>query len=46
LARGDHALFADPAAASHSDPVVRHLHHLAATLTQVAQLPSLTSRAR
>lgn len=37
LATGDHALFADPAAASHDDPVVRHLHHLAATLTQVAQ---------
>ncbi len=37
LASGDHALFVDPAAASHDDPVVRHLHHLAATLTQVAQ---------
>lgn len=34
---GDHALFVDPAAASHDDPVVRHLHHLAATLTQLAQ---------
>ena len=37
LASGDHALFVDPAAASHDDPVVRHLHHLAATLTQVAR---------
>jgi hypothetical protein len=43
LASGEHALFADPEAASHTDPVVRHLHHLAATLTQVAQMPSLAS---
>ncbi len=45
LASGDHALFADPAAGSHPDPVVRHLHHLAATLGQVAQVPSLASTA-
>jgi len=46
LASGDHALFTDPAAASHADPVVRHLHHLAATLTQVARIPSLASSSR
>ena len=46
LASGDHALFADPAAASHTDPVVRHLHHLAATLTQVARMPSLAISSR
>jgi uncharacterized membrane protein YccC len=46
LASGDHALFADPAAASHTDPVVRHLHHLAATLTHVARIPSPASSSR
>jgi hypothetical protein len=46
LASGDHALFADLTAASHTDPVVRHLHHLAATLTQVARMRSLGSSAR
>jgi uncharacterized membrane protein YccC len=40
LADGEHALFSDPDVASHTDPVIRHLHHLAATLTQVAQSPS------
>lgn len=43
LAGGDHALFAGPTAASHTDPVVRDLHHLAGTLTQVAQTPSLAN---
>jgi Fusaric acid resistance protein-like len=46
LASGDHALFSDPAAASHTDPVVRCLHRLAGTLTQVAQTPSPASSAR
>ena len=46
LASGDHALFADPDAASHTDPVVRHLHHLAATLAQVAEVPAAASSAR
>jgi len=37
LATGEHVLLAAPGAAAHADPVIRHLHHLAATLTQVAQ---------
>lgn len=37
LDSGELALFAGPDATTHTDPVVRHLHHLAATLTQVAQ---------
>lgn len=36
IATGDLVLFTDPAAASHTDPVVRTLHHLAATLIEVA----------
>lgn len=43
LADGDQALFSDPAAAAKVDPVVRHLHHLAATLTQVAQAHPLAA---
>ena len=43
LDTGEHALFADPGVASHTDPVVRHLHHLAATLTQVAQNPTFAT---
>ena len=46
LATGEHALFADPEVASHTDPVVRHLHHLAGTLTQVAQKPNSASSSR
>ena len=46
LASGEHALFADPAVANHTDPVVRHLHHLAATLTQAAGKPPLVSSGR
>jgi uncharacterized membrane protein YccC len=46
LVDGEHALFADPGAAAHTDPVVRHLHHLAGTLTEVAQTSSLASSTR
>ncbi|MCW2846628.1 MAG: hypothetical protein JWR90_602 [Marmoricola sp.] len=46
LATGQHALFADAGAASHTDPVVRHLHHLAGTLTQVAQAASVPAPSR
>jgi uncharacterized membrane protein YccC len=46
LASGEHVLFADPDVASHTDPVVRHLHHLAATLTQVAEKAPLSSSRR
>lgn len=40
LADGDLALFGDPAAARADDPVVRHLHHLGSTLSQVAETAS------
>jgi len=43
LRDGDLALFGDRAAASADDPVIRHLHHLAATLTQVSQTTPVSS---
>jgi hypothetical protein len=46
LVSGDLALFAETDAVAHAYPVVRHLHHLADTLGQVAQAPSLASSAR
>jgi len=43
LRDGDLALFGDRSAASADDPVIRHLHHLAATLTQVSQTTPVSS---
>ncbi|KRE63513.1 FUSC family protein [Nostocoides sp. Soil756] len=45
LAEADHLLFQD-AAASDDDPVVRHLHHLAATLLQVVHTTTASSAGR
>lgn len=46
LGLGELALFGDPAAARDDDPVVRHLHHLGATLRQVAQTGDPASATR
>lgn len=46
LADGDLALFGDPASALADDPVVRHLRHLASTLSQVAQTPATAAEPR
>jgi uncharacterized membrane protein YccC len=46
LADGDLALFGDRASAHADDPVVRSLHHLASTLSQVAQTPATAAEPR
>ncbi len=46
LADGDLALFGDRASARADDPVVRSLHHLASTLSQVAQTPATAAEPR
>lgn len=44
LESGEHALFTGSDVTVHTDPVVRHLHHLAATLSQVARLGASATR--
>jgi hypothetical protein len=46
LADGDLALFGDEASAHADDPVVRSLHHLGSTLSQVAQTPATAAEPR